>query len=248
MCNFQKNDEKTMCTVTLIATPEIRNGFILTSNRDEAVGRKTLTPDWELYKGVNLFFPKDAVAGGTWIGVSERLRTVCLMNGGFQNHKRKDSYRKSRGVVVKDFLAAEDLELTIMDYNCEDIEPFTVILVDWHKELLFLEFVWDGNEKHIKNLPQTEHIWSSSPLYSEEMKALRQQWFTEFQNEGDINPEKLLKFHHTGGIGDKKVDLIIDRGFLKTQSITQVDNCHFETRFWYKDLNQSVVFEKKIKF
>ncbi|MDT0647516.1 NRDE family protein [Zunongwangia sp. F260] len=237
-----------MCTVTLVANPEITSGFILTSNRDEAVGRETLAPDWEIYEGVKLFFPKDAVAGGTWIGLSERKRSVCLMNGGFRTHIRKESYRKSRGVVVKDFLSAEDVQSTIKNYNFEGIEPFTIIIPDWNKKLKFLEFVWDGNHKHSRNFPLTAHIWSSSPLYSEEMKALRQQWFTKIQDKGDLNAEKLLKFHHTAGIGDKNVDLVMDRGFLKTQSITQVENCHFKARFWYKDLNKSLITEKEVDF
>ncbi|MDT0684932.1 NRDE family protein [Autumnicola psychrophila] len=212
-----------MCTVTLVANPEITSGFILTSNRDEVVKRETLAPDWEIYEDVKLFFPKDAVAGGTWIGLSERKRSVCLINGGFRTHIRKESYRKSRGVVVKDFLAAEDVESTIKNNNFEGIEPFTMIITDWNEKLKFLEFVWDGNHKHFRDLPLTAHIWSSSPLYSEEMKALRQQWFSKIQDNGDLSAEKLLKWHHTAGIGDKNVDLIMDRGFLKTQSITQVE-------------------------
>ena len=51
-----------MCTVSLIPISE--NDFILTSNRDEAVGRKTLFPEFYQEQGVRVLYPKDAVAGG----------------------------------------------------------------------------------------------------------------------------------------------------------------------------------------
>lgn len=91
-----------MCTITF--TPISNHGFILTSNRDEAPGRETLPPEIYNEDGVKLLYPKDAVAGGTWIGVSDRKRVASLMNGGFVAHEPKQSYRKSRGVVLKDIL------------------------------------------------------------------------------------------------------------------------------------------------
>ena len=57
-----------------------------------------------------MIFPKDELAGGTWIGASEKNTVICLLNGGFQNHKRQPEYRHSRGVVVKDFLKSESKE------------------------------------------------------------------------------------------------------------------------------------------
>ncbi len=122
-----------MCTVTFI--PQFNNGFVLTSNRDEAPGRETFSPETYNEEGVQLLYPKDALAGGTWIGVSQMQRAVTLMNGGFVAHKRKDSYRKSRGVVVKDFLKAEDLKAAIASYDFNDIEPFTAIIVEWKQDV-----------------------------------------------------------------------------------------------------------------
>jgi len=59
-----------MCTVTFI--PQGNNNFILTSNRDEAIGRKTLPPDFYDIEDTKMLFPRDAVAGGSWIGLSEK--------------------------------------------------------------------------------------------------------------------------------------------------------------------------------
>jgi len=52
-----------MCTVTFI--PQGNNNFILTSNRDEAIGRKTLPPDFYDIEDTKMLFPRDAVAGGS---------------------------------------------------------------------------------------------------------------------------------------------------------------------------------------
>jgi len=237
-----------MCTITLVPHPDSMNGFILTSNRDEAVSRKTLPPQKEIYKEKQLYFPKDEEAGGTWVGVSENLRCVCLMNGAEKPHVRKPEYRKSRGVVVKDFLAANKLSNLFKEYNLEDIEPFTMIVVDWHNGLVFYEFLWDGTQRKLTKLAMKEHIWSSSPLYSEAMKASRVKWFKNLKETEGFSSESLLDFHHNGGEGNKQFDLIIDRGFLKTQSITQIDNTGKDLKFWYESLMTKEITENYFQF
>ncbi|MDR5589567.1 NRDE family protein [Christiangramia sp. SM2212] len=237
-----------MCTITLVPHPDSMNGFILTSNRDEAVSRNTLPPKKEVYKETKLFYPKDEKAGGTWIGISEKLRCVCLMNGAEETHVRKPEYRKSRGVVVKDFLAGTKLRKLFNEYNLEDIEPFTMIVVDWHNGLAFYELLWDGEDRRVTELPMKEHIWSSSPLYTKEMKAKRMKWFKKLKDSEGYNPKSLLDFHHNAGEGNKQFDLIIDRGFLKTQSITQIYNSSEELKFWYKSLMSKEVTENYFQF
>ena len=128
-----------MCTVTLFPTSD--NDFVLTSNRDEAPNRISLEPDFYNIENTTLLFPKDKVAGGTWIGVSEKNRVICLLNGGFKIHKRQPKYRVSRGVVTKDLLITDNIERCIENYNFDDIEPFTVVVADWNSKLKFYELV-----------------------------------------------------------------------------------------------------------
>lgn len=225
-----------MCTVTLVPHPDSMTGFILTSNRDESVGRKTLPPGWEHFQNVKLYYPKDEQAGGTWLGVSELSRCICLMNGASEPHTRKSEYRKSRGVVVKEFLAANRLRSFIKNYNYDGIEPFTMIIVDWSNGLSFQELLWDGSGYKISKLILKAHIWSSSPLYSKEMKKKRLQWFEKLKDTVGYNADSILDFHNSAGKGNKEYGLIIDRGFLKTQSISQVKNSDAELRFTYKNL------------
>lgn len=237
-----------MCTITLVPHPDSMNGFILTSNRDEAISRKTLPPQKEIYKTTCLYYPKDEEAGGTWLGVSEHLRCVCLMNGAEQPHVRKPEYRKSRGLVVRDFLSEKRLNKVMQDYELEGIEPFTMVIVDWSNGLVFREFLWDGKERRITTLPLKEHIWSSSPLYSEEMKARRRKWFKNLKESKGLSSSSLLEFHHNAGEGNKEYDLVIDRGFLKTQSISQVVNSANAIKFSYENLKSKEVTSKYIQF
>ncbi|NGX83665.1 NRDE family protein [Aequorivita sp. KMM 9714] len=229
-----------MCTITF--TPISNHGFILTSNRDEAPGRETLPPEIYNEDGVKLLYPKDAVAGGTWIGVSDRKRVASLMNGGFVAHEPKQSYRKSRGVVLKDILRSNDLKSEIEQYNFQDIEPFTVILVDWNDGVRLFKLVWDGEKYHFSEEPLAPQIWSSSPLYPEVLKKKREKWFSEFLFE-TIRPteDELLNFHKTSGDGDLKSSLVMDREYVKTKSITQIVRNNDAISMRYEDLQTDKV-------
>lgn len=229
-----------MCTVTFI--PKLNNDFILTSNRDEAPGRETFPPKIYEEDTVQLLYPKDAVAGGTWIGVSEMKRAVTLMNGGFIAHERKPFYIKSRGLVVKDLLKCIDLKSEIENFNFNEIEPFTAILVEWKTDVQLFQLVWDGLKCHFSEEPLAPQIWSSSPLYPDNLKKKREQWFSSFLFE-TIKPseEELLQFHKIAGEGDLISNLIMDRGFIKTKSITQIVRKKEIVEMRYEDLQKEVV-------
>ena len=122
-----------MCTVSFL--PLGNSDFMLTSNRDEDAARETIPPQKYSVGDSVLVFPKDEVAGGTWIGVSNACRLICLLNGGFENHVRKSFYKKSRGVLVKEFLAVKDAITAIDNYDFSNIEPFTIVMVDWKRKL-----------------------------------------------------------------------------------------------------------------
>lgn len=210
-----------MCTVTII--PKGKNEFILTSNRDEAPNRTSLAPDIYSIKDTKMMFPKDELAGGTWIGVSEKNRLICLLNGGFTCHERKADYRMSRGVVVNDLLSSDDVVASIENYYLDDVEPFTLVIADWNTDLKLFELVWDGSQKHFTALPVEPKIWSSSTLYSEEMKKERLQWFEDFKTENELDSTSLMSFHKTAGKDNQEYGVVMDRDYVKTTSITQVE-------------------------
>ena len=223
-----------MCTVTFIPTSE--NDFILTSNRDESPKRRTLMPDYHIIDGRKLLYPMDANAGGTWIGISDRKRLVCVLNGAFKKHKRNPPYRESRGNIAKTLLVVNSASETIDSMDCSGIEPFTMIIVDWKQGLNLMEFVWDGTNKHVAHRPNAPRLWSSSTLYDEQMKAQRQHWFSELRAEKTLTADVLLEFHEKKESGNPDLGLVMNRGYVQTTSITQVQRLGEEVRMRHHDL------------
>ncbi|UCE93552.1 MAG: NRDE family protein [Flavobacteriaceae bacterium] len=210
-----------MCTVTFLPLSE--TDFVLTSSRDVGFRRARADfPSTVIKNNVSLHFPRDGKAGGTWIGTSRDNRLICLLNGGYKNHKRQTSYRKSRGLIVIELLAAENFEQSCKEIDLNGIEPFTLVVVLWDKSRQLFEFVWDGSRKHLKEFEWKESIWSSSTLYDEEMRTVRRGWFNEWLSKNEITPSGVLKFHRTAGNGQPELDIFMKRENVGTVSLTQV--------------------------
>ena len=226
-----------MCTVTFL--PLGNTDFILTSNRDEQRLRETLPPKIYEEDGVEMLFPKDKVAGGTWIGASSKKRLVCVLNGGFKKHKRKDNYSKSRGLIAKELLKENRLQPYLKNLDLLDVEPFTMVIVDWNnQELNLVEVVWDAHDTHITTHKNEPKIWSSSTLYTDEIKRLRKSWFQQWLSENEFTSEAILKFHHSE-IGDKEQSVLMKRTQVETVSITSVKKLENTIEMVYEDAANS---------
>ena len=231
-----------MCTVTYL--PLGNNDFILTSNRDETPMRKTIPPERYNENGIALTYPKDELAGGTWTGLSEKNRLVCLLNGGFEKHKRNTDYKMSRGLVVKQILIADDAVGFITNFDFNEIEPFTLILVDWNAAFLeTYELVWDGTKAHFTKLGQEPKIWSSSTLYTEEMKQLRRDWFADWLDENSMfHQQNILEFHQNTKKGNPKISIKMKRQFVETVSITSFKKEKNKMAIQYLDFVNDTIF------
>jgi len=223
-----------MCTVTFL--PLENHNFILTSNRDEQRLRETLAPKQYEEEGVELIFPKDKTAGGTWIGTSSKSRLICLLNGAFKKHDKKDKYIKSRGVIAKEILKEANFIQYIENLDLYGIEPFTLVVVDWNDEQLNLfELIWDEEQKHFTKLKNEPKIWSSSTLYSNEIKELRRVWFQKWVEENEFTSSTILNFHHSE-IGDKEQSVLMKRSYVETVSITSVKKENNKLEMLYEDI------------
>ncbi len=226
-----------MCTVTYL--PLGNNNFILTSSRDVPFSRKKSEfPKKYIEDKIELYYPKDGQAGGTWIGTSIKNRLICLLNGGFKNHQQKDFYSKSRGIIVKDLLKTSDILKTCNEIELNNVEPFTLVIVEWSTTLILIEFVWDGSKKHIKKLLQEAKIWSSSTLYSDGMKEMRIKWFTDWKLRQAFDSKSILEFHHKAGVGNPKIDVVMKRPKVGTVSITQVSKLENKIKMDYEEIIQ----------
>ena len=182
-----------MCTVTYVKT---KDNFIFTTNRDEHISRADSNFPFSQQIGKEtVFFPQDPVANGSWVAVSA-TKLVCVLNGGFIKHKHQPPYRRSRGLILLDRFKYDAFNDFVEAIDLDNIEPFTMIAVDFKdKEHQLFELVWDGTVKHFRLLDnQSNQIWSSSPLYPNDVKAIRQVLFRQ----ADLSSEdSVLQFHQS---------------------------------------------------
>ncbi|BDS10036.1 NRDE family protein [Aureispira anguillae] len=230
-----------MCTLTYI--PIEKEAFIWTQNRDESPLRtasglvQNTTKQW--------IYPQEPLSGGTWISITQAGRVVSLLNGAFVQNKYVPSAR-SRGLMLLDFLDYTFLKDFVEHYTFEALEPFTMVVYE-HGTLW--EFRWDKKQKYLKQLnAQQPYIWSSSTLYPASIKALRQQWFAAYLENYPVRTRtNILNFHHHAGMGDLQNDLIMDRGMVKTVSITSIVKTIEEIEMNYYDLVRKNVAQQKLR-
>jgi hypothetical protein len=165
-----------MCTVIFLPKGD---KYFFASLRDESPLRpKAAVPT--LYKNGDevILSPKDAYAGGTWLGVTASGNVIILLNGGFNKHERKNEYRKSRGLIVTELLGSS---LPIESWNLmemQGVEPFTLVV--WSQGHLF-QLVWDGVHKHDLILKHNQpYIWSSATLYNNQARIYRNVLFEQW--------------------------------------------------------------------
>jgi len=101
--------------------------------------------------------------------------------------------------------------------------------------------IWDETQKHFSKLKNEPRIWSSSTLYSDEIKSIRQRWFKQWLTKNEFTSENILKFHHSE-IGDKEQSVLMKRPYVETVSITSIKKENSTVEIIYEDL----VHSKKI--
>ena len=210
-----------MCTVTYFPLNE---KIIFTSNRDEKPHRAAQMLFSEISNNTKVYFPKDAEKNGTWFVVSENGNTIVLLNGAFENHEKKTPYRKSRGLIVLDLIFDENLFSAVQNIDLQNIEPFTLILMEGKK---IAEFRWSGSQKYFKFLdPDLPYIWSSATLYNQYAQEKRVQIFQQFLQKDTISQDEIWNFHHQK-TDDLENGITIKReNTVQTISTTQVVISH----------------------
>lgn len=229
-----------MCTVTYI--PQHKR-FILTSNRDERSFRETIVPMKYVHGETTLCYPKDALAGGSWIAMGNNGRVVCLLNGAFIPHTKKAHHTHSRGkVLIETAQSVINPDQLFTTESLANTEPFTLLTIDFNNKEInaFSELIWDGKDKHYRQLDHRQpYIWSSVTLYNETNRKKRKRWFSQFLKETKSNPtaSDLIQFHSGKHSNDKAVNVIMEReGDLKTVSITQIIHNGSTLEMNYSDL------------
>ncbi len=234
-----------MCTVTYL--PKGCDHFILTFNRDETPSRSPGQVGLTRRKSRQLAFPRDEMAGGTWLAVSSDNRLACLLNGAFDRHDRTPPYRMSRGLMVLEYFDFTDSEAFFKGFDFQGMEPFTLVTYD---SGLLYELRWDGDQLYRKKLNSNRpHLWSSATLYDQEVRKKRQGWFSEWlRGRTAFTREDILDFHQHAGEGNPSNDIIMNRnGVVRTVSISSIVKTSAEIDFQYKELLKGGISTAKIE-
>jgi hypothetical protein len=222
-----------MCTVTYIP---LKTGFVLTSSRDEKVYRPTFSPAPYFHGSQSIIYPKDKLAGGTWFAVNGHQDTACLLNGAFENHVKKDYYKKSRGQVLLDSFEYDDVAFFVRNYDFEGIEPFTMLLI---RKLGFFVLKWDGVITSLSQIEDKKPAnWSSVTLYDRETIQQRERWFSQWIQRNSSAPDFNIREFHSSRHAENPVNNILMKrnDGLQTISITQLKKVGQRGILVYTDL------------
>ncbi len=194
-----------MCLVSYSPT---ENGFLICSNRDESPLRSHSPIDSFNTSSGTILCPVDT-KGGSWLICADNGSAICILNGAFENHLRRNDYRMSRGLMMKAFFEYKSKKEFLHQFNFDKIEPFTMVIKD---RLGLYEFRWDGACKHIKHLKSDQlHVWSSSTLYTPEVQEQREAAFRKQYKLNVPTVESLIKIHRDTTLGDKAIDFVMQR-------------------------------------
>ena len=233
-----------MCTVAFIP---IEGKFYMASLRDEnPVREKASIPVLAISDQQHILAPIDPKGGGTWVGANGSGSVIILLNGGFVNHHKKESYSRSRGQIVRELLSIDYPFEYWLTMDLTNIEPFTLIVFS-RNTLMYL--VWDGTNKYQNNVhPMKAHLWSSATIYNSAQKQIRYQAFQNWVQNKDIkNYTTLFDFFKSTTENNSPI-FIKDEFNIKTLSYTFIEIIpESEINVTYHDLSSQLTTMSSIR-
>lgn len=119
-----------MCTLVTLHRVVPRTQLVVVANRDEFLDRPAEKPALLATGSGTLLAPRDAVAGGTWLGLNQAGVFAALTNVACAN---PDPQRRSRGLLVVDALAAKsasDAAEALRALPAGAYNPFNLLVAD----------------------------------------------------------------------------------------------------------------------
>jgi hypothetical protein len=164
-------------------------GYVLATNRDESPRRGAATQPFLREHGDRLLLaPRDTDQGGTWVGVDDLGRSVCILNGDRLPAVEPPTDAISRGLLVLELL--DDLAFDVVRATLEAreragrmaIKPFKLVIVapgDEQCAAHLLRADWDGASLSWEHLDGPQCVVSST-FETETVTARRLSAFGEF--------------------------------------------------------------------
>ena len=212
-----------MCTLTVYSG---KKRCIVTMNRDELRTRNEAGILHSTSAGeTRLFYPVDAVSGGTWFGVNNKGVILGLLNR-YQAPETQEAV--TRGTIIPEALAQGNAHavaewLAAIDYRSRN--PFDLFLVS---RKAVQHFSWDGQDYLVSDV-SFKHwfMFSSSAIQTEEVIAFRssffQAWHLEVGKKVDDSDEIIRGFHMIQIPGMEGHSVLMDRDMAHTKSVIQAD-------------------------
>lgn len=148
-----------MCTLAVAVQSDRRWPLVVAANRDERLGRPA--EGWGLRDGagpIRYAAPRDLLAGGTWIGLSERGVFAGVTNYHAPAQWYPDPERQSRGDLVPLALAAPDAaaaRAAVSGVDAARFNPFHLVVADARSAFLWW---YDGEESRVEPLGPGLHV------------------------------------------------------------------------------------------
>ncbi len=177
-----------MCTLAVALGQDRRWPVVVAANRDERLGRPS--EPWGLREGpagTRFAAPRDALAGGTWIGLSARGVVAALTNYHAPFEWYPDDGRRSRGEIVGLALSAPDVAAARAALLAEEAHrwnPFHLVVADAREAFLWW---YDGERAGLESLGPGLHVVTESDREGRGPRAelVRARWPV------DVSPERL---------------------------------------------------------
>ncbi|WP_430427361.1 NRDE family protein [Parasphingorhabdus sp.] len=175
-----------MCIVAFAWKAHPRWKMVAIGNRDELHARPAESLHrWETYD--HLLAGRDAIAGGTWLGVSEEGRFAVVTN--LYGFGAPQPERASRGDLLRDFLAGHGRYADLASTQYADFNPFNLITVEGDQAIIHSSrprqesIVLEPGVHGLSNGP-VDSPWPKSPHLNAQLDA----WLAADRD----HPEQLL--------------------------------------------------------
>ena len=235
-----------MCIVSYVHR---KNGFILTSNRDENPNRKTINPDYYFIDNQTFIFPKDKKAGGTWFAINcTKSQVGCILNAQQPHHKKSN---QSRGVFLLNHLKKFRFYQNLTARHFQNLPPFEYLFIDYKQKYpQFRTYYWDGQKLlNKKSEPLKNELWSSKSLYSREKHSENlssyNRWIKQNPN---FNQESVMQLHEdyfVQGLKSKNFHRHQQTLNIQTVSITSLSVDGDNKKLVYRDLISKEITERE---
>ena len=213
-----------MCTLSII---RLSDQLVITMNRDEARSRHESGLKEQKKAGVELLYPIDGQAGGTWFGVNNQGVVLALLN---RYQDPQSSCAPTRGNIIAQALAYGKFELVkkhLSEQGYQHYNPFDLLLISLEE---CLHFRWNGQQLVICNVSENAQLFSSSAVNTQSVLAKRQLFFKEEISQiVELSAINILQqIHLQHDLNSQANSVLMDRSDAHSKSICQVlldQNC-----------------------